>query len=76
MKVGNKLVVNGNVVRCNAWSEGDLMVKGSSISSRIKVKSEVSELHDYIKALEATLEIFKKIKADIATVKMCIRDRF
>lgn len=69
VKVGNKLVVNGNVVRCNAWSEGDLIVKGSSISSRIKVKSEVSELHDYIKSLEAALEIFKKVKADIATVK-------
>lgn len=69
VKAGNKLIVNGNIVRCDTWSEGDMIVKGSSISSKIKVKSELSELHDYGEILNATLDIFKNIYHGAMTIK-------
>lgn len=69
VKSGNKLVVNGNIVRGDAWSEGDMIIKGSSISSNIKVKSELAELKDYSDSLIEVLKYFNSIYEGVSTIK-------
>ncbi|MEG0307395.1 MAG: FapA family protein [Clostridium sp.] len=69
VKAGNSMVVNGNAVRCEIWSQGNLNIKGSAISSNIKVISEVSELGDYVKSLSEVSESFKKIYSGVLAIK-------
>lgn len=69
VKAGNKLVVNGNITRGTAWSEGDMVIKGSSISSNIKVKSELAELKDYSDGLIEVMKFFNNIYEGVITIK-------
>lgn len=69
VKSGNKLVVNGNITRGDAWSEGDMIIKGSSISSNIKVKSELAELKDYGENLIEVMKYFNNIYEGVVTIK-------
>lgn len=69
VKVGNKLSVGGNIIRCSTWSEGDTIISGNAISSDIKIKSELSELKDYNDILEASVRIFNELKETVRAIK-------
>ncbi|MEG1255978.1 flagellar assembly protein A [Clostridium sp.] len=69
VKAGNSITVSGNAIRCNLWSEGDLNVKGSVISSDVKIKSEVSELNDYVETLDSISKVFKNVYIGVMAIK-------
>ncbi len=69
VKSGNAITIKGNALRCSIWSEGELKIKGSAISSEIKVKSEFSELKEYIDQLVIARNTFDKMYNAITVIK-------
>jgi uncharacterized protein (DUF342 family) len=69
VKSGNVISIRGNAVRCSLWSEGDLEVGGSAISSTIKVRSEFSEFKEYLEQLTAIVDSFDSLYRAVMAIK-------
>lgn len=69
VRAGNSINVKGNAIRCNLWSEGDMHIAGSAISSSIKVKSEFSEFKGYLEQLNAIVDSFDSLYKAVAAIK-------
>ena len=69
VKSGNSINIKGNAIRCNLWSEGDMNITGSAISSSIKVKSEFSEFKGYLEQLNAIIDSFSSLYKAVSAIK-------
>jgi len=69
VKSGNTINIKGNAIRCNLWSEGDMTIAGSAISSTIKIRSEFSEFKGYLNELSAIVDSFNSLYKAVITVK-------
>ncbi len=69
VKSGNTIIIKGNAVRCSLWSEGDMQIIGSAISSTIKIRSEFSEFKGYLEELSAIEDSFHSLYKAVIAVK-------
>jgi len=69
VKSGNTIIIKGNAVRCSLWSEGDMQIIGSAISSTIKIRSEFSEFKGYLEELSAIVDSFHSLYKAVIAVK-------
>lgn len=69
VKSGNAIIIKGNAVRCSLWSEGDMQIIGSAISSTIKIRSEFSEFKGYLEELSAIVDSFHSLYKAVIAVK-------
>ncbi|GAA0767862.1 FapA family protein [Clostridium subterminale] len=69
VKSGNTINIKGNAIRCSLWSEGDMQIIGSAISSTIKIRSEFAEFKGYLEELSAIVDSFHSLYKAVIAVK-------